>query len=233
MPEIDPNNEYATVEEALWALLSAQRAVVQPFGVDWVANPPARPAGPQPVTWYTYEDLSPGSAFLTAMSGVVNPDVDRFEDIPEPDEPVGDVAPAITNAGTISGTPDVGNTLSVTGFTATGSPTPTLTYQWQRDTGSGFSAISGATSATYALVEADEGHDVRRQTTATNSEGSATGQTSAVTVSAAPVPGELSVEWLDGGADVYGGLSHMAQNSGGTGAITASGDPVGWSENVA
>ena len=87
-------------------------------------------------------------------------------------------APVITDPGTITGTPEVGQTLSVTGFAATGNPAPDLSYQWQRNG----AAISGATGATYALVEADAGADVRRQTTATNSEGSASAVTPAVAV---------------------------------------------------
>jgi hypothetical protein len=39
--------------------------------------------------------------------------------------------------------------------------TPTKAYQWQRDTGSGFVDISGATSLTYTIVNADVGAHIR------------------------------------------------------------------------
>lgn len=47
----------------------------------------------------------------------------------------------------------------------TGSPTPTLTYQWKRDGAN----ISGATSPTYTVVSADEGHRLSVSVTGTNS----------------------------------------------------------------
>jgi hypothetical protein len=61
---------------------------------------------------------------------------------------------------------------------ASGSWNPSATsatYQWQRDTGSGFADISGETSTSYTLVAADVGADLRVEVTATNASGSATG----------------------------------------------------------
>lgn len=71
--------------------------------------------------------------------------------------PVNTVAPAIT------GTAQVGATLTVTNGTWTGG---SLTYArvWLRDG----VAISGATGLTYDLVEADEGAVISVQVTATN-----------------------------------------------------------------
>lgn len=86
------------------------------------------------------------------------------------------VAPANTVAPTITGTPTVGETLTATDGTWTGTPTPTFTRVWQRsaDGASGWSDISGATGDTYTLVEDDDGQYVRIQVTATNSAGSGT-----------------------------------------------------------
>lgn len=72
--------------------------------------------------------------------------------------PVNIVAPAVT------GTATVGQTLSTTDGTWTGAPAPTFSYQWQRNNVN----ISGATSSTYLLVEADIGNPIRCVVTATN-----------------------------------------------------------------
>src|SRR5205085_5786633 len=58
--------------------------------------------------------------------------------------------------------------------TVTGSPTPTVTYQWQRDVAgnASYSNISGATSNTYTLVSADAGNKIRVVATAANGVGS-------------------------------------------------------------
>lgn len=75
----------------------------------------------------------------------------------------GDAA-LITDAGMVIGTGHVGSVHSIAGFVATGSPTPSLTYQWKRDG----SPIGGATSPTYTAVEADENTLLTRETTADN-----------------------------------------------------------------
>ncbi|MBJ7331664.1 MAG: hypothetical protein JHC95_17345 [Solirubrobacteraceae bacterium] len=84
----------------------------------------------------------------------------------------------------VSGARRSGTTLS----TSAGSWTPsgaTVTYQWQRDTGTGFADISGATAATYTLAAADVGAKVRVSATATNADGTGT---------AVSVPGDTVVE---------------------------------------
>lgn len=136
------------------------------------ASIPARPdAEPwPPVLWFTW---------TPPHANMVLP-YDLWIQMPAP--PPEPEAPAITNPGTITGTPQIGQTLSVTGFVATGDPTPTLAYQWQRNG----AAISGATLATYTLQAADDGAMVRRQTTATNTEDSASDVTAAVAVTYAP-----------------------------------------------
>jgi hypothetical protein len=83
-------------------------------------------------------------------------------------------APVNTVAPTETGTRTVGQTLSTNTGSWTGNPTISYTYQWQRDTGSGFADISGATGSFYILVSADIGNNVRVRVTATNSYGSLT-----------------------------------------------------------
>lgn len=59
-----------------------------------------------------------------------------------------------TSNPTISGTPEVGSTLTSTNGTWSGTPTPTVfTRQWQKDG----VAIDGATAVTYVPVQADVG----------------------------------------------------------------------------
>ena len=68
----------------------------------------------------------------------------------------------------VSGTAELGQTLSTTDGTWVGVPTITFTYQWRRD---GID-ISGANSSTYTLVTADYATDIDCVVTASNSLGS-------------------------------------------------------------
>jgi hypothetical protein len=83
--------------------------------------------------------------------------------------PVNSVAPAIT------GVPKVGVVLSTDGGTWTGTPTPSLTYQWKK---SG-AAISGATKDFYVPVVGDVGAPITVTVTGTNSGGTVSGTSSA------------------------------------------------------
>lgn len=77
-------------------------------------------------------------------------------------------APVNTVAPVVTGTATVLSTLSCSTGTWTGAPSPSYTYQWQRNG----SNISGANSSTYALKSADIGTTVRCVVTATNAAGS-------------------------------------------------------------
>jgi hypothetical protein len=79
------------------------------------------------------------------------------------------IPPAISSV-TISGTAVVGQTLTATAIGVTGSPTPTLSYQWKR----GATNI-GTNSSTYTLVQADAGNasNITCVVTGTNIAGSA------------------------------------------------------------
>ena len=79
--------------------------------------------------------------------------------------PSSGIAPSNTVAPVASGTAIVGQTLSTTDGTWSGTPaTFTYSYQWQR----GGVDIGGATSSTYTLVAADSGEDIRCEVTASN-----------------------------------------------------------------
>jgi hypothetical protein len=73
-------------------------------------------------------------------------------------------APAISGVPTISGTEEVGQTLTATPASVTGTPTPTRLGQWLRNG----TAIAGATGLTRLLTEADEGAVISWRQTETN-----------------------------------------------------------------
>jgi len=79
----------------------------------------------------------------------------------------GGTAPENTTAPEVAGTPALGETLTCSEGAWSGSPAPTVTYEWLRDG----SAIAAATSPTYLVKEADEGHSLTCRVTAVNEEG--------------------------------------------------------------
>lgn len=85
-------------------------------------------------------------------------------------------APANTVAPAITGTTEVGETLTTTNGTWTGTPAPTFTRQWYRDG----VAIAGATALTYVLVADDLGAMIDVVVTATNLNGVVTADSNEV-----------------------------------------------------
>ncbi len=104
---------------------------------------------------------------------------------PSPSESVTPEAlPTNSTPPTITGTPDVGATLTAHTGTWQGGGL-TYTYQWLLDG----STITGATNATYALIGADAGHHISVRVTATNNMGQASATTTEDSVPAAtPTP---------------------------------------------
>ncbi len=95
-------------------------------------------------------------------------------------------APVNTAAPAISGTPQTGQTLTASQGTWTSDTQPTYAYQWQRcdSSGNNCAAITGATTNTYVVQDADLGKTIRVTVTATNPSGSTSAtssQTAAVT----------------------------------------------------
>jgi hypothetical protein len=82
-------------------------------------------------------------------------------------------APTNSAAPTVAGTAAVGQTLSATAGTWSGSPVPKLTYQWFACTNDSSTdsctAITGATRNTFRLVTAQAATHIRVRVTATNS----------------------------------------------------------------
>ena len=99
-------------------------------------------------------------------------------------------APTNSAAPTISGTPQVGQTLTASPGTWNSSTTPTYSFQWQRcDTaGNNCAAIAGATSQSYTVQSADVDHTLRVAVTATNSSGSGSATSAQTAVVSQPGP---------------------------------------------
>jgi len=142
--------------------------------------------------------------------------------------PLNTVAPVVT------GTATVGQTLSTTNGTWTGTPTILFTYQWQRN---GVN-IGGATSSTYILVDADAENPIRCVVTGTNSAGSNLANSNSTSNVSAIAPGaptigtataittsatvDFTAPVNDGGSTI---LSYTATSSPGgiTGTVTQAG----------
>ena len=108
----------------------------------------------------TYTNINEAMQAFAASEGAYNWSSLGILDVPV--GPVNNVAPVV------SGTPNVGQTLSCTTGTWSGVGTITYAYQWQRD---GVN-IGSATASTYLLVGADAGTTVRCVVTATDNDGS-------------------------------------------------------------
>jgi hypothetical protein len=98
-------------------------------------------------------------------------------------------APVNTTPPDVSGTAKVGEALTVSNGTWTGSPT-SYAYHWQRCTSStACTNIAGATAQTYTVRSADAGNTLRAVVAATNADGTSTAnssQTATVATSGGP-----------------------------------------------
>ena len=128
------------------------------------------------------------SVVASNAAGSVSATSSRSSIVVEPPPPV---PPSVTTAPEISGTAQVGQTLSATAGTWSGATLTSTAYQWRRCNAAGDSCsdIASAAGSTYAPATGDVGATIRVAVTATNVAGSATSvssQTSAV--SPAPLP---------------------------------------------
>src|SRR5919198_302275 len=94
------------------------------------------------------------------------------------------VRPRNTTPPTVSGTPQVGQTLTANNGTWAGEQPLTFSYHWRRcdRNGASCSDISAATAKTYVLTAADQGTTLRVRVTARNARGAASATSSATGV---------------------------------------------------
>jgi Carboxypeptidase regulatory-like domain len=92
--------------------------------------------------------------------------------------------PINTLAPVASGTPEVGQTLSCTSGSWTGTPTPTFAFSWLRDG----VPIASANASTYVVQSADDGNGLTCKVTATNKTGSVAAVSNTLTVPVPPPP---------------------------------------------
>ncbi|MCI5049404.1 MAG: cadherin repeat domain-containing protein [Rickettsiales bacterium] len=107
---------------------------------------------------------------------------------------IAESVPSNTAIPVISGTAQVGETLSVTDGTWSSISTPTYSYQWQR----AGSDISGATSSSYTLVSADYNNTITCEVTATNTAGAAMAESAATGTVAENVPINTALPVISG-----------------------------------
>ena len=126
-------------------------------------------------------------------------------------------APVNTVAPSVTGTATVGQTLSTTNGTWTGVPTPTFTYQWQRVT----TNISGATSSTYVLVNADAANTIRCVVTATNAVSAVSANSNSTASVAAIAPGAPTIGTATATGSTTATVAYTAPASNGGATITS------------
>ena len=141
-------------------------------GLDPGAAPAFTTTGPGGNPWLTDDGTTPAIAVVATGGPVVT------------------VTPAVT------GTASLGETLTATEGTWTGTPSPSLTEQWQDcdSAGNDCTIVTGANSATHVVAVADVGHALRIAATATNGFGGVTGASvSTAVVTGPPVNTALPV----------------------------------------
>jgi hypothetical protein len=98
--------------------------------------------------------------------------------------------PAITSPPLVAGSAQVGTTLVASTGSWRGDTPMRFAFQWRRcnKAGDGCGNIKGATQGTYQIRNADAGHRLRVQVTATNSAGSSSAPSAATDIVSKPTP---------------------------------------------
>jgi hypothetical protein len=144
--------------------------------------------------------LANGSHTLTATAYAKTGRPSTSKVVVNVENVVATTPPAVSTPPSVSGTPQVGQALTSTTGSWTGTSPMTYAYHWLRCTTSGTScsAVAGATAQSYSPTSADVGSTLRSQVTATNAAG-ATSSESAPTAAVASATGG------DGAPAIYWG----------------------------
>ena len=165
-------------------------------------------------TAYTFTVTATSAAGTSAASSASN-------SITTLTVPVNTVAPVV------SGTATTRQTLSSTTGTWTGTATISFAYQWRR----AGSNISGATSSTYTLVDADVGSAISCVVTGTNSQGSSTGtsnSTGAVAGLAPDAPTSVSASAVPNSSTIIVSFTPPANYGSAITSYTVTSSPGGY-----
>lgn len=164
--------------------------------------------GGEPYVVQYYDDKSTFAAAQTVTVAVsdTTPGVDAALESADRLEGPGNTAQAPVNSSppVISGTDAVGEVLTCVDGSWTGTPTPTLSVRWLRDG----SPIAGATTNSYTVLTADEGHRLACEVTA----GNAAGDKSAVSAGV-PISTSSTVHVTTGGSATPSGATSTASTS--------------------
>lgn len=155
-----------------------------------------------------YDDKSAFTAAqtVTVAVSVTTPGVDAALESADRSEGPGSTAqaPVNTSPPVVSGTGDVGDVLTCADGSWTGTPTPTFSVRWLRDG----SPIVGATTNSYTVLSADEGHRLACEVTASNT----AGEKSAVSARV-PIPTSSTAHVTTGGSATTSGAMSAASTS--------------------
>jgi alpha-tubulin suppressor-like RCC1 family protein len=170
--------------------------------------------GGEPYVVQYYDDKSAFAAAQTVTVAVsdTTPGVDGALESADRSEEPGSTAqaPVNTSPPVITGTDAVGEVLTCADGSWTGTPTPTFSVRWLRDG----SPIVGATTNSYTVLSADEGHRLACEVTAS----STAGEKSAVSAGV-PIPTSSPVHVTTGGSATPSGATSTASTS--PAAVTA------------
>jgi hypothetical protein len=117
----------------------------------------------------------------------------------------------------LSGVNQEGRTLTATASVTSDGDGGTTTYQWQKLVGGTWTGIAGATAATYLIMEADEGQQLRASVTFTDDTGQSVSATSVARPAVTDAPPVLSLAssalTLPAGGSVPMGVSVSASDA--------------------
>ena len=157
------------------------------------------------------------SATVRVQVSAANPDApDGIDVVSAPTAVIPSAPPVLIAQPTIAGSAQRGQILTGTSGTWSGIGN-TYSYQWQRNSGSGYSNVAGATTLSYLIGLADENATVRLVVTVTNPDGNSTATSPPTTTVPSAPPTNDSPPLIAGTAQRAGRLTSTLGSWGGIG----------------